>query len=105
MTRSLNLYNYSVPKFVLSGDPACSTVDPELFFPQEQPGQLAAKYVNLSKAKAICDGCPLKNPCLEYALRNMEIGVWGGTTESQREDLRRKGNIRVIRRVPAPDIR
>jgi WhiB family redox-sensing transcriptional regulator len=98
------LYSYSVPKFVLEGTPACSTVDPELFFPQEDQGSLVAKYVNLSKAKAICSTCPLKNPCLEYALRNMEIGVWGGTTENQREELRRVNKIRVTRKTPTPNI-
>lgn len=42
-------------------------------------------------AKAICATCPVKAPCLDFALRNAEQhGVWGGTSERQRRKLRLK---------------
>jgi WhiB family redox-sensing transcriptional regulator len=94
-----------VPTFVLDGDPACANVDPELFFPQEieiTKLKVISKYEDLAAAKAICNSCPLKTPCLEYALNNSEIGVWGGTTEHQREDLRKQSSIRLARRPYNP---
>ncbi|HEX9679240.1 MAG TPA: WhiB family transcriptional regulator [Candidatus Saccharimonadales bacterium] len=42
-------------------------------------------------AKAICAQCDLKERCLEFALeKNEDHGIWGGTTESERRELRRQ---------------
>ena len=98
----------TIPAFILSGEPSCASVDPELFFPQEveiNDSKLVSKYQNLSAAKAVCNSCPLKLQCLEYALKNYEIGVWGGTTEHQREDLRKLSNIKLSRRTNSPTYR
>ena len=36
-------------------------------------------------AKDICEGCPVKDECLEFALRNkIEYGIWGGLTPQER---------------------
>ena len=41
-------------------------------------------------AKAVCTNCPVKDICLEVALRNVEkFGIWGGTSEKERRQLRR----------------
>lgn len=91
-----------IPKFILEGTPACSNVDPELFYPQEieiTKTKVVTKYINATAAKKICGDCPLKLKCLEYALNNEEIGIWGGTTEYQREEL--KGKRVGARRIPA----
>ncbi len=98
----------TVPAFILNGEPSCASVDPELFFPQEVElgnSKVVSKYQNLSAAKAICTSCPLKLQCLEYALKNYEVGVWGGTTEHQRDDLRKLSNIRLGRRTNSPTYR
>ena len=95
----------SIPAFILDGDPECANVDPELFFPQEVDmgdSKVVSKYQNLSAAKAICNSCPLKLQCLEYALKNYEVGVWGGTTEHQRDELRKLGKIKRDRRTNTP---
>lgn len=95
----------NIPSFILEGDPACSSVDPELFFPQEveiNKFKVVSKYHNLAAAKAICNSCPLRLPCLEYALKNIEVGVWGGTTEHQREDLRKVAKIKIEKRPTTP---
>lgn len=55
----------------------CSEIDPELFFPE--------KGGSPRRAKQICANCPVRQECLEYALKHGDTGVWGGTTESQRE--------------------
>lgn len=45
------------------------------------------------QAIAICGECPIKEPCLSYALRNEGFGIWGGMTEREREIERRRRNI------------
>lgn len=61
------------------GDPAVVA----LFFP--------AKGNQLRKAQAICSGCPVRTPCLEHALDRPELtGIWGGTTDTDRDRLRRQ---------------
>jgi WhiB family redox-sensing transcriptional regulator len=62
-------------------DAACSPdrtqVKPEdWFFPNE------AKAL---RAKAVCARCPVRQPCLDYALRREQSwGVWGGLTSDER---------------------
>jgi WhiB family redox-sensing transcriptional regulator len=53
-------------------------IDPETFF--------SASLVDA--AKAICEPCPLKTQCLEYALENNYEGVWGGTTDDDRKTIK-----------------
>ena len=107
MAKLLGSKDISIPRFIIDSTPACSTVDPELFFPQEvevAPNKVVSRYLNFSEAKQICASCPLVLQCLEYALRNVEIGIWGGTTESQRESLRKKRNISLNRKPPTPNL-
>lgn len=59
----------------------CTEVDSEIFFPH--PGG------NPLPAKAICARCPVRRPCLEYAVEHQVAGVWGGTTADQRRHLSR----------------
>lgn len=40
-------------------------------------------------ALRICAQCEVREPCLDYALRHNELGVWGATTEKQRENVKR----------------
>lgn len=62
---------------------ACHGLDPRLFFPadDEDPGP----------AKAICERCAVREPCLEYALGEREReGVWGACTERERRQIIRR---------------
>lgn len=47
---------------------------------------------SVEDARAICEGCPVAAECLDFALEHHCIGVWGGTTERQRRQLRRRRN-------------
>lgn len=54
-------------------------------------------------AAALCDGCPVRPECLDYALRHTVDGYWGGTSERQRRQLRRLHGIVPIRlTIPDP---
>ena len=79
--------------FVPAGAPAwrsvaaCRDTDPDLFFPI---GTTGPAIDQIASAKAVCDACPAKEPCLEFALiSNQDSGVWGGTSEDERRKLRR----------------
>lgn len=66
---------------------ACRDTAPDLFFPVGTTG-LAIEQIDA--AKAVCNECPAKNPCLEFALEtNQDSGIWGGTSEDERRRLRR----------------
>ena len=55
---------------------ACRTADPDLFFPVAV-GAVANRQI--AKAQRICAGCPVRQQCLDFALRAPEpAGVWGG---------------------------
>ena len=68
---------------------ACADTDKDVFYPPK------ANDVNyraiVAAAKAICATCPVRDACLEYALdNNEEFGIWGGTTASQRDQMKWK---------------
>jgi WhiB family redox-sensing transcriptional regulator len=47
--------------------------------------------VGVEIARRICADCPVKEPCLEYALHNrIEHGVWGGASERERRRIARR---------------
>ena len=72
----------------------CRFEPPATFFPSDGVG--------VEVAKRICETCPVKEPCLEYALENrIDHGVWGGASERQRRRIlkaRRSGTPSLIRR-------
>lgn len=45
--------------------------------------------------KKICNSCVEQNDCLTYALHNKVRGIWGGTTFSERERIRKQRNIKA----------
>ena len=71
----------------------CRDMDPGLFFPSDGLG--------VQVAQRVCRDCPVKMPCLEYALDNkVDHGVWGGTSERERRRIlrrRRVTNLRAFR--------
>lgn len=68
----------------------CRFEPPSTFFPSDGVG--------VETAKRICASCPVKEPCLEYALEHrIDHGVWGGTSERQRRRILKKRKL-----SPAP---
>ena len=66
---------------------ACRHADPELFFPIGETGP-ALRQVD--EAKRICQACPVRTRCLDWALdHGVASGVWGGATEEERHAIRR----------------
>jgi WhiB family redox-sensing transcriptional regulator len=69
-------------------DALCAQADPDFWFPSHGQHKLG------EKAKRICAACPVRVPCLDYALAGADTwggfvsGIWGGTTPREREQLR-----------------
>ncbi|MFD3619522.1 WhiB family transcriptional regulator [Streptomyces sp. NPDC058676] len=71
---------------------ACRQEDPDLFFPI---GSTGPALVQQEQAKAVCRRCPVREPCLQWALdTGQTLGVWGGTSENERRALRRRAGSR-----------
>jgi WhiB family redox-sensing transcriptional regulator len=62
---------------------ACIGLPSEFFFPERSA-------VITVGARKVCDDCPVRDRCLEYALTEGEWhGIWGGLSPEQRRDLAR----------------
>ena len=72
-------------------DAACLSpeIDPELFFPVDAD-RTHAGQAQIAAAKVVCATCPerLRLACLRAAMTSNEQGVWGGTSETERVQLR-----------------
>jgi len=63
---------------------ACKDKPAEWFFPQ------AHDWVP-EVARSICEGCPIKDACRDFAVNtNQEYGIWGGTSPEDRRKIRRQ---------------
>ena len=61
----------------------CSGLDTAIFFPPTD--------AEAGPAKKVCDTCPVRDQCLEWALATrQEDGIWGGLTDNERRRLRRR---------------
>ena len=67
----------------------CRDEPPSLFFPSDGVG--------VEIARKLCATCPVKSPCLEYALRNrIDHGVWGGASERERRRILRQRRLAAV---------
>jgi WhiB family transcriptional regulator, redox-sensing transcriptional regulator len=67
-------------------DAACLHADPDLFFPVGTAGPALRQ---VEEARRVCLACPVRVPCLQWALnQGVSSGMWGGTTEEERRALR-----------------
>jgi WhiB family redox-sensing transcriptional regulator len=67
-------------------DGLCRDIHPSVFFPSDGVG--------VDVARRICMDCPVKAPCLEYALRSrIDHGVWGGASERERRRILRQRRL------------
>jgi hypothetical protein len=68
---------------------ACRGTDLEVFFP--------GRGESAEPARQVCAACPVRQPCLDYAITNRIVyGIWGGLTERERRALR-SGWVRASR--------
>lgn len=71
-------------------DASCGDKPQEWFFggdeaPGRQRHRPTLSMSEVKRAKAVCNLCPVRQQCLDYALSNREeFGVWGGSTGRDR---------------------
>jgi hypothetical protein len=76
---------------------ACKNLPTEWWFP-DVGGEGA-----MAKAVEICKTCPVKEPCLDWAIAHEDNGIWGATTPLQRKKLRKIRRVVLDRPEKAVD--
>jgi WhiB family redox-sensing transcriptional regulator len=62
---------------------SCRGTESSAFFARSLP--------EAREAIRVCERCPVRQQCLDYAVDNdMDLGVWGGLTERQRRTYVRR---------------
>ena len=75
---------------------ACLGLPVNLFFPHQKAD---AEFVPREIIR-ICADCPVREECLDYALRmDQNVGLWAGTTPGQRAVIRQRTGITVEKPV------
>lgn len=74
---------------------ACRGYPLRWWFPVSRRGRRPDRHLvivsELERAQALelCATCPVRDDCLDYAIRYDEVGIWGGTTDRERRRIRR----------------
>lgn len=67
---------------------SCRGAQADAFFPPTRVERRDERHDREAAAKAICRSCPVRQPCLDYAIRIREPhGIWGGLNEIERKQL------------------
>jgi|GEM_PF-3857288 len=92
MNRTMPALARATPTAYPQGAAACvgADVDPDVFFPPGQSDRLEQEAVQ------VCQACPLREACLDYALAWDVRGIWGGTTYRQRERIRTARGVAAL---------
>jgi len=69
---------------------ACAHITDRSIFFEEKRSTL------VREAKKLCMDCVVRADCFDHAVKNHEVGVWGGTTTNERAKY-----LRVQKRVQA----
>lgn len=73
-----------------AAEAACRGWPTRWWYPDWRNEQAREAKISTAAALHICrDLCPVRNECLEHAVRYREPGVWGGTTEAERRRHRK----------------
>lgn len=94
----VDLIRVRFPEF--DGSQHCQTADTNLMyggFDDDDEYAYGTPKDNMATAVRVCEGCPFKQPCAEWGIAHEEFGVWGGLTQTQRHNIRKKLNIGVAR--------
>lgn len=77
-------YDKSVPRNLGWQDLSlCVQTDPDIFFPE--------KGGSTAPAMSVCNACPVRQQCLDYAIENdIRHGIWGGTSDNDRRRIARE---------------
>ncbi len=67
---------------------ACRGPHAIVFFPPSHAERKEERIARERAAKEICRPCPVRQDCLDYAIRIREAhGIWGGLSEAERKQI------------------
>lgn len=72
-------------------NPTCASIGTEAYYVETK----ALDDLNI-QAKALCKQCPDFDVCLDWALAHEEQGIWAGTTNAERNRMRKQLGITFI---------
>jgi WhiB family transcriptional regulator, redox-sensing transcriptional regulator len=64
-----------------------------------------ARTPTTGPTRELCEGCPVRQECLEVTLANSDlVGLWSGTTDPERREIRRRrvAQVREFVQQPSP---
>lgn len=85
-----------IDNFLDTSKANCRGKDVTIFYPPAPNISHKSTTQSTEQAKVLCSECEVIKGCLEYALRFEPLGVWGGTTETEREVLR------IVKKIVLP---
>lgn len=72
-------------------DPRCRGIETDMYYPPEQ----GTTFPEMKLIVSICGSCSHKAECAEWGINHERFGIWGGLSEKQRKDIRRRKNINL----------
>jgi len=72
---------------------SCRNIEKRHFYAHEQGERLPIPEFVITA----CQFCPVKQQCLDYALKHEDYGYWGGTTARERREMRLKAGFHIRR--------
>ena len=65
---------------------SCTGEPTETFYPPKLG--INERDYDTRRALELCQQCEVVDECRQYAIDNVEVGIWGGTTEGERRHIR-----------------
>lgn len=71
---------------------ACLQIDTSFFFPNSSStSKLPSASTAWERARMVCDACPVKGKCLDFAIKwRLGSGMYGGKTPEERNKIRQQ---------------
>ena len=78
-------------------NPTCAEVGPVPYYlDDDEHGREVSSYSpHHGAAVALCKQCPHLAECLSWGTYHEPFGIWGGTTPTQRKDIRRHMGLTI----------
>lgn len=74
---------------------ACSSHNPDLWFPQEKSGTRNwTRTPDAIRARTICASCPARQECYDYSIQYSNLyGIWAGLDWYERKEIQAEDGI------------
>ncbi len=68
---------------------ACTRENPKYWMSTSEDETTKEIRENVQIAIQVCRKCPVQSECLSHAMSYLEVGIWGGTTDIERQLMRK----------------